>query len=73
MIYALGPISGAHFNPAVTISCLLSGKIDVANAIQYILSQLVAGVVGSLSFYALYGDGATADPFPSNANLCSSC
>jgi len=64
MIYALGPISGAHFNPAVTISCLLSGKIDVANAIQYILSQLVAGVVGSLSFYALYGDGIPFGPSP---------
>jgi aquaporin Z len=47
MIYALGNVSGAHFNPAVTIAILLSGrdKISASDAGVYIGTQLLAGVV----------------------------
>jgi len=52
MIYALGPISGAHFNPAVTIAVFSVGGIRLSHALIYIGAQLVAGasagVLGSL-------------------------
>jgi aquaporin Z len=39
-----GSISGGHFNPAVTLWALLSGKIGSAKAVSYVLAQVVAAV-----------------------------
>ncbi|MDQ5825119.1 MAG: aquaporin [Chloroflexota bacterium] len=47
-ITALGPISGAHFNPAVTISLLVARKISPVLALLYILGQLIGGVAACL-------------------------
>ena len=46
MIFALGPISGAHLNPAVTLAVVISNKMQsgVKVALQYVLVQLTAGV-----------------------------
>jgi aquaporin Z len=48
MIYAGGHISGGHYNPAVTVAVLLRGRIVLAEAIGYWISQLVAGVIAGL-------------------------
>jgi aquaporin Z len=48
MVSNLGHISGAHFNPAVTISVWVVGKIESARAGAYILAQLVGGALGAL-------------------------
>jgi len=48
MVFAGGHISGAHYNPAVTLAVLIRGKTDVRDAIIYIVVQLVAGVVAAL-------------------------
>lgn len=47
MAYAVGGISGGHFNPAVTLAMLINKRIDVKNAIQYMASQFIGAVVGS--------------------------
>ena len=47
MITALGHISGAHFNPAVTVAALVARKIEPALAGGYIVVQLVAGLVAA--------------------------
>ena len=44
MIYAGGHISGGHFNPAVTTSVFLRGKISKAEAIQYLIAQGSAAI-----------------------------
>jgi aquaporin Z len=44
MIYAGGHISGAHFNPAVTLGVTLRGKCTPADAVAYIIFQVVGGV-----------------------------
>ncbi|MEO6691815.1 MAG: aquaporin [Saprospiraceae bacterium] len=50
MVYASGHISGAHFNPMVTIAVLLRGKIQLNMAPVYILSQcLGAGLAGVIA------------------------
>lgn len=46
IITTLGPISGAHFNPAVTLAFLWRGEIAPALALAYIAVQIIAGVLG---------------------------
>lgn len=48
MIYAGGHVSGAHYNPAVTISIYLRGACDKSEVAPYIVSQVVAGVMGAM-------------------------
>ena len=47
MISALGAVSGAHFNPAVTFGFLVTGRQKLPSAIAYWISQLLAAVVAS--------------------------
>lgn len=48
MIYAFGHISGAHFNPAVTLAVFLRGGTDYLTAICYVLAQLVGAFVAAI-------------------------
>jgi aquaporin Z len=48
MIYAGGHVSGAHYNPAVTISIYLRGACDKSDVTPYIASQVAAGVAAAL-------------------------
>lgn len=55
MIYALGDVSGAHFNPAVTIAILCHGQIDISTCGSYVVVQLFAGVAATSTSALLYG------------------
>ncbi|HEX9775748.1 MAG TPA: MIP/aquaporin family protein [Actinomycetota bacterium] len=52
MVTAVGHVSGAHFNPAVTIGAWVTGKIKSADAGLYIGTQLLGGIVGALAIRA---------------------
>jgi aquaporin Z len=47
MVYTIGPISGCHINPAVTLGVLLAKKIDAKDAIAYWVAQVVGAVIAS--------------------------
>jgi aquaporin Z len=47
MIFAGGHISGAHFNPAVTLAVFLRGRIDTRDVLPYMGAQLAAGLLGA--------------------------
>lgn len=47
MAYGIGPVSGCHINPAVTVAMLTAGRMPTNEAIAYIISQLVGGVIGA--------------------------
>ena len=47
-IYAGGHISGAHFNPAVTLACVVRQCCDPKEAVSYVVSQIIGGYVGGL-------------------------
>ncbi len=47
MVYAIGPISGCHINPAITISMLVARKISAKDAISYIIVQIIGAVLGA--------------------------
>jgi aquaporin Z len=53
MAYAIGPVSGAHINPAVTIAMWAAGRMETNQAIAYIISQLVGGIVGALVLWII--------------------
>jgi aquaporin Z len=48
MAFGLGPVSGCHINPAVTVAMLAAGRMPTREAIGYILAQLVGGILGAL-------------------------
>lgn len=68
MAYTIGGISGCHINPAITLGCLLSGRIGGKDAAMYMLFQVIGGLLGaailflltSTSGCAIQGTGANA-------------
>lgn len=56
--YALGPVSGAHINPAVTTGFLLAGRISVRDAVGYWVAQLVGAVVGAAVLRGMFAGAA---------------
>jgi aquaporin Z len=47
MAYAIGPISGCHINPAVTMGLLLSKKIDTKCAVGYVVAQVLGAIIAA--------------------------
>ncbi len=47
MAYAVGHISGGHFNPAVTIGALVSGRFDKKDALPYIVAQVIGAIIAA--------------------------
>src|SRR6201989_604108 len=53
LVYMIGPISGSHVNPAVTIGAFLTGRISLTEAVGYWLAQFAGGVLGGLGLVGL--------------------
>jgi len=53
-IYALGGVSGANFNPAVSVALGLSNKLDWTTVGIYCVVQIIAGICAGLSYGALF-------------------
>ncbi len=53
-VYGLGYISGSHINPAVTVACWVTRRMDTNLAVFYILSQLVGATIAGFALKALY-------------------
>jgi aquaporin Z len=60
LAYALGPISGCHINPAVTMGFLAARRISLQDAIGYWIAQVAGGIVGAL---VLWGVFSSADAY----------
>ena len=67
--YALGPVSGGHFNPAVSIGLWAGGRFPAASLLPYIAVQVAGGVVGAGILYLIasgHPDFSLANGFASN-------
>jgi aquaporin Z len=53
MVYAIGPISGCHINPAITVAMWVADKIKGKDAIYYIIFQCLGAVIGAGFLYAI--------------------
>jgi glycerol uptake facilitator-like aquaporin len=56
LILVFGPISGAHFNPAVTFAFALRREISVADAVVYIATQLVGAIAGVWLAHVMFAE-----------------
>ena len=70
MVYAVGHISGGHFNPAVTIGSALAGRLEWKAVLPYIVTQIVAASVAGLALFVIAsgreGFDAVSSGFASN-------
>ncbi|HEV3220212.1 MAG TPA: MIP/aquaporin family protein [Candidatus Acidoferrales bacterium] len=55
LILAFGPISGAHFNPAVTLADALEGGVSPGEALRYVAVQIFGGVAGACTAHLMFG------------------
>ena len=53
MAYAIGPISGCHINPAVTVGVFIAGRMTAKDAVGYIVSQLIGAAIGAGVLYLI--------------------
>ncbi len=54
LVEIFGPISGAHFNPAVSLAMVLGGKISWKRALIYILTQVAGGLTGTVFSHLMF-------------------
>ena len=47
MAYTIGGVSGCHINPAITLGCLLSGRISTKDACMYMVFQVIGAILGA--------------------------
>lgn len=62
MVYMGGHISGAHYNPAVSVAILLRGKMELRDFVPYVVAQLVGAILASLAVMVMAG--STFAPAP---------
>jgi len=53
MVYAVGHISGAHFNPAVSVGLWVGGRFDKKDLLPYIIAQVLGGIAGAGILYII--------------------
>ena len=68
MCYVIGPISGCHINPAVTLGMLLARKVDTAHAVYAWIGQVVGAISGAAVIYGIASgrDGFERGQFAAN-------
>jgi MIP family channel proteins len=59
MVTNLGHISGGHFNPAVTLSMLVTGRISIGEAVRYWVAQLAGATAAALMLLAIFPSAVT--------------
>ncbi|WP_163266409.1 MIP family channel protein [Chelativorans alearense] len=67
MAYAVGPVSGAHLNPAVTLGVYLAGRLPAKEVVPYMAAQVIGGIIGAVVLWLIASGSAAGAP----ANLAA--
>ncbi|WP_342640795.1 aquaporin Z [Rhodoligotrophos ferricapiens] len=62
MAYAVGHVSGGHFNPAVTVGLAAGGRFPVGDIVPYVIAQVVGAVVAAAVLYVIASGTASFNP-----------
>src|SRR5205809_2744231 len=62
MVFAGGHISGAHYNPAVTVGVFIRGKVNAGDIVPYMIAQLAGATVAALVVSKLLRAGVAVSP-----------
>jgi aquaporin Z len=54
LVYAIGPISGCHVNPAVTMGFIASGRMKLAEGVAYMVAQFAGAIAGAYLLYWMF-------------------
>ncbi len=58
LVYAIGPISGCHVNPAVTLGFISTGRMKLQEGVGYLVAQFAGGIVGAYLLYWMFSTSA---------------
>src|SRR5881227_1790526 len=61
LVYAIGPISGCHVNPAVTLGFVATGRMAITEAAGYWIAQFAGGIVGALVLWGMFASSPHYD------------
>ena len=53
MAYGIGPLSGCHINPAVSLGVLIAGRMSVGDFVSYVIAQCLGGIAGAGVLYLI--------------------
>lgn len=59
MAYGIGPISGCHINPAVTLGVVSAGRMSIREGVNYIIAQSLGGIFGAFLLKLIASDPGT--------------
>ncbi|HBM97406.1 TPA: aquaporin [bacterium UBP9_UBA11836] len=55
MVYSIGPVSGCHLNPAVSLAMVILGRMETKDFTGYLVAQVMGAFVGAFLLYAIIG------------------
>lgn len=71
MVYALGAISGAHVNPAVTLGLALGKQIEWPKAVVYWIAQFIGASIAGFALFTIFGDTSAKTGFLGTPSLAA--
>ena len=61
MAYTVGNVSGCHINPAVSLGCLLAGRMEGKDFVPYVIAQCAGALAGAILLAVIFGLGGVTD------------
>lgn len=59
LAYTIGKVSGAHVNPAVSVACLINGRMSVLECVAYVICQVIGSIIGAMVLWLVFGSNTS--------------